>query len=346
MRRRSGIFILSFFALFLGCVEIIEVDTSTEPNRLIVDGYITSESKIHQIKITETIKFSNLRNPLVEGAIVSIIASNNEMIPMPETSPGIYETASCFAAQEGVFYRIQVIYDGKTIESEEQELPERVEISNITLRPDVRKTFRSSDNQIVDEQGLWISTDIATVEQQAHYYFWQIVPTFIWVATRARSEDVSTCYIRYETKYQDIFIHSENDGGYELDLAWLPVSRRMKERYSLEVNQLNIGRDAHSFWERVKKQKDNVGSIFDSPPSSIEGNLHDVDNSKNIILGYFGVYESSRQRIFLDLDDLPFKLEYSNECAQIFRGEPRECFNCLLYGLGIASNQKPEWWQD
>ena len=334
------------FVFQLGCVEIIEVDTSTEPNRIVLDGYITNESKIHQVKITETIKFSNHLNRVVENAVVTIIGSNNETIPMVESSPGIYETSCCFAAVQGVFYKIRVIYNGKTIESYEQELPERAAISNIDIRPDIRKKFRELDNQLFDEPGLWISTHIAEVEQETRNYLWQIVPVFIWDATRARSEDVYRCYVRYETKFQNIFVHSEKDGGYEKDLAWLPVSRRMGIRYSLEVNQFNIGVDSHNYWERIKKQKENVGSIFDSPPSSIAGNLYNVNNPKDIVLGLFGVYESSQQRIFFDLEDLPFNLNYSDDCAEIFRGQPIECFNCLLYTPGVSSNQKPEWWQD
>jgi len=339
--------ILAIILIFqLGCVEIIEVNTSSEPNRLVIDGYITNKSIIHQVKITETIKFSNQANKPVENAIVTIISSNNESIPMVESEPGIYKTSCCFAAVQGVFYKIRVIYDGKTIESYEQELPERAAISNIEIRPDIRKKIRNLDNELADEPGLWISTYIAEVEQMSQYYYWQIVPTFIWDATRARSDDVYRCYVRYETKFQDIFIHSEKDGGYEKDLAWLPVSRRMRERYSLEINQFNIGVDSYNYWEQIKIQKENVGSIFDSPPSSITGNLYNVNNSKDIVLGFFGVYESSQQRIFFDLEDLPFNFNYSDECARIFRGEPRECFDCLLYTPGVATNQKPIWWED
>lgn len=337
---------LLLIPLMTTCIDRIEVDTSTEPNRLVIDGFLTDEAKVHTIRVTETIKFSNLANRPVNNAIVTIIGSNGDEVPLTENEPGYYETACCYAAIPGVGYKVRVRYDGRTIESIEQELPRKVELEGINIRPDVRKVFREIDNSIVDEPGIWVSIPIQPVEQDKDYYFWQVVPTFIWDADLARFESIRRCYIRYETKFQDIFIHSERDGDYERDLLWIPASREMRIRYALEINQYNIDQASYTFWNKIKKQKENVGSIFDTPPSSIQGNLYNIDNPKDIILGNFGVYQVSQQRIFFDLSDLPFNLVFADICERPFRGRPLECFSCLDYSGGDASNQKPEWWQD
>jgi hypothetical protein len=345
--KASGLYSILFLLIIAsGCIDAIDVDTATEPTRLVVDGYITSEPKVHQIRLINTVKFSNEVNTPVRNAIVEVIGTDGETVAFTEGEPGYYFSDCCFGAKPGVGYKIRIVYEGKTVESTEQVLPQMIPIKEVNYRPELKKVFRAIDNSVVEEAGIWITTPIAAVEQDKDYYFWQAVPTYVWEATRTNNPEIQICWIRSETRFQDIYIQEEVDGGYTKDLMWIPATRDMQIRYALELNQFNISRETYDFWNRIKKQKENVGSIFDTPPSSIEGNLANVNNSKDIVLGYFGVYSVSTERVYLDLTDLPWEFDLVDVCAALFRGRPPECRNCLENNAGEATNIKPEWWED
>ncbi len=334
------------FILFTQCVDRIEVDTSTEPERIAIDGFITNESKIHQVRIMRTVKFSNELNKPVSGAFVQIESSDDQVIDLEEHEPGIYKTTCCFKADKDISYKLVVRFDGKIIESNEQVLPNYSPVTGVKYRSETKKIFRKVDQEVVDEPGIVVSTYLTPTEGNHSYFFWQLIPTFIWDATRAQSELVKRCWVTVPARFQSILIHKERKGGYNKDLAFIIANREMEIKYGLEVIQYNINEDAYLFWDRIKKQKENAGSIFDSPPSSIQGNLYNTDNQKDIILGYFGVYNESVQRIFLSNDDLPYNFDFVDICERLFRGRPYECVNCLRYPGGSSSTQKPEWWED
>ena len=344
--RPYGLYLFTAVLTLSGCIDIIEVDTSSEPSRLVIDGFITSENTVHQVRVVETIEFSNDANTPVSNADVQIIGSDGTVLQLVEGEPGYYHTTCCFSAQQDVAYQVRVVYGGKTIESVPATLPEKIELKSISIKPEIRQLFREIDQSIAPEPGFWVTTPIQVVESDKDYYLWQAVPTYIWEARLARDEANRFCYVTAPYAFQNINIQSELDGGYERELFWVTASRDMELRYSLEVTQFNISEDAFLFWERIKKQQDNVGSIFDTPPSSIQGNLFNPDDPKDIVLGYFGVYELSSQRMFLDLTDLPFNLDLITLCQGTFRGRPPECLDCRKNNRGDASNVKPDWWQD
>ncbi len=341
-----NLFAMLIFTLFTQCIERIEVDTSTEPERIAIDGFITNESKIHEVRIMRTVKFSNELNKPVTDAIVQIESSDDQVIDLEEYEPGFYKTSRCFKAEKGVSYKVVVRFEGKVIESIEQILPDYVPVTGVKFRAETRKIFREIDNEVVEEPGIVVSTYLNQTENNPDHYFWQLVPTYIWDAQRAQSDLVRRCWIRNPSRFQNVLVHKERNGGYDKDLVFIQATRDMEIKYGLEIIQYNINEDAFHFWERIKKQKENVGSIFDSPPSSIQGNLYNIDNQKDIVLGYFGVYNKSVQRIFVSLDELPYNLDLVNICARLFRGRPYECVNCLRYPGGSSSTQKPSWWED
>lgn len=330
--------------LLAGCIDRIDVDTSTEPERLIVEGFITDEIKEHQIKLTKTIQFSNERNTPVTGAQVSVISSDGDTECFEETLIGTYTSCYDFQAKANVAYKLRIEWEGKTIESTEQILPVGKQLDSIIYTPGSRLMLNRADNLVISREGVNISVTLPVVNDVA-YYRWFLIPTFVFEAELESNPVFRRCWITTLYDFTDLYIHKDLEGGYNLEIAFIPTSWDMVYDYSLLIRQFNISEEAFNYWNSVKKQKKNTGSIFDTPPFSISGNLFNVENPSENILGYFGVYHVSEGRIRWNFDDLPFEKPQSSPCDFYYRGEPSECRFCLDFPRGKSTFDQPDWWE-
>lgn len=97
------IFILGTFA----CEETIDWPVDSDEIRLVVEGRITNEFKVHRITLTETADYFNPAAPVpVEGATVNV-SDGTTTIVYTENSPGVYESAP-FAGVVGRTYNLSI----------------------------------------------------------------------------------------------------------------------------------------------------------------------------------------------------------------------------------------------
>ena len=179
------------------------------------------------------------------------------------------------------------------------------------------------------------------------YYLWDIESGYEFVAALASDESrFKRCWFIEPHAYKDIYIHKDIEGGYKKDIVFAPQNIKHKLDYTMLFRQFNISQSAYKFWSDVTVQKENVGSIFDKTPSSVFGNLYSTSDPEERVLGYFGVYGFSEQRVFFNDLDYPQTTDYGDACSGPQGPYPRDCYNCLRYlGGGDGSNNKPIWWE-
>ncbi|MEI6576389.1 MAG: DUF4249 domain-containing protein [Bacteroidota bacterium] len=116
MKLSNNIYKLPLVFLILvvaGCTEKIDVKLDNTYKRLVVDAVITSDTTVHQVKLsTTTDYFFNEPAPPVSNAIVTI-SDGTETIILKENSqfPGIYETPANFYGLAGKTYKLEIKLD-------------------------------------------------------------------------------------------------------------------------------------------------------------------------------------------------------------------------------------------
>ena len=76
-------------------------------------------------------------------------------------------------------------------------------------------------------------------------------------------------------------------------------------RYSIQVKQYALTKDAYDYWTLLKTNTESLGSIFDSQPSASIGNIHNVNVPGEPVIGYISAGTITTQRIFIDKTQLP-----------------------------------------
>lgn len=150
-----------------------------------------------------------------------------------------------------------------------------------------------------------------------------------------------------------------------------PASIKLGVLYSVELKQYALSKSAYSFYDQLRKNTEQLGSIFDAQPSELIGNIECVTDTKEIVIGYVEVTSESTKRIFINNRELD-KWGYTQGCSNIridnnpdsiakygngliptvpnqlgpfnsiidFYASDPYCVDCTLRG----SNQKPSFW--
>jgi hypothetical protein len=88
--------------------------------------------------------------------------------------------------------------------------------------------------------------------------------------------------------------------------------------YSINVRQYSLSKGRYEFLQRMKKNTEGTGSIFDAQPSELSGNIYCTTNNDPVI-GYIDVCPVQEKRIFVDpnkVPNWPYWL-YKTNCTEI-----------------------------
>lgn len=82
-------------------------------------------------------------------------------------------------------------------------------------------------------------------------------------------------------------------------------STKMSVRYSILVRQYALTQEAFEYWQLLKKQSQQLGTLFDPQPSQLIGNIHCIDNPSEPVMGFVSISSVQQSRIFVKRTELP-----------------------------------------
>ena len=122
-------------------------------------------------------------------------------------------------------------------------------------------------------------------------------------------DSVSTCYLTesIETVYAASTQLLTENNIYQNKLHYVSdQTPRLAERYSLLVEQYSLTDKAYEYWEKLAAQSSNSASLYETQPSSSQGNIYNVSNDDEKVLGCFYATQIQEKRIFVEYEDLDF----------------------------------------
>jgi hypothetical protein len=300
-----------FIILFLTLVACIETYTPPEiesnPNILVVDGFLDGTLGECVVKLTRTQQLGSTDSPLSEfGAFVRLEEKNGSSYLLQSENNGTYRYSG-LTANASSEYRIYVqTPNGQEYVSAYTKLNASPEIDSVTWEP--------------TNLGVEIQVTTHNNAGNSNYYQWTYEET--WQYTSAfqsvmqylngtviiRPDDIYNCWTNNLSNA--ILINStkalNEDVVYKFPLLTLPkTSDKYLVRYSILVNQRVLTEDAYYFWLQMQKNTENLGTLFDPQPSKLIGNISNLNNSGEAVLGYFSASFTTKKRMFLTYAQLP-----------------------------------------
>lgn len=312
--------LLSLFLSATSCVEPIELNSEGNfESMLVVEGTITDELKLHQVKLTRTYQLEEVRPAAESNARVSVIEDGGREYLFQEEEPGKYVSVEEFRAEAGRNYVLRIITaEGKTYESEPAALVPSAAIGNVV------PVFVGNDDGAT---GVALVLEGTENQGEASFYRYEYEETFKIVSPYKKNYDFEIQgdtiiavmktreeYICYRTEFSEEIVIANTGFLSEDKVNGLMVrfiekgDPRMSHRYSILVKQYGVTPEAYRFYETLKNISESESLFSQIQPGHIPGNVHALENASENVLGFFSVSEVSKKRAFFSFTD--FFLEY------------------------------------
>lgn len=88
-------------------------------------------------------------------------------------------------------------------------------------------------------------------------------------------------------------------------------------KHKLKVYQHSLTEEAYNFFRIMEQQKETTGTVLDPPPAEVKGNMFNVDDENEQVIGFFdasavSVKEVTILRENIDYADISF--QWPDDC--------------------------------
>jgi len=373
---RLGWLTCLFMMVVVGCKDEVILDNKNFNPRLVVDGSITNEPGPYIIKLSQTSPINQIKEVLLPGCTVTLYDNTGASEILTEVEPGFYySSVSGIHGIVGNSYKISILTtDGKEYTTEFQEMKEPIEIDSVYAD----LTYVDLLEYPYKLPGYQFFTDTKIASGRENYYLWRMIETYEYIAEYELVEiingnstvaDYQKLYRCWKTQMVN-YVYTGTTANLTIPkiihqpLHYVGTNTiKLNERYSLLLKQYSIDSKAYIFWKNMEDQFSTENLLFSTQPYNIIGNIKNVNNDDELVLGYFTVASVTQKRIFVDKPRVGFYFEAS--CAMNFNiddlkrlpwpaylvntsdgrqaGVDERCVNCTSKG-GVST--KPDFWVD
>jgi hypothetical protein len=380
--------------LFGTCKEkYVSPANTPETGYLVVEGVINAGTGLTNIVLKRTTKLDSTSIVYEKGATVFVEAENNTKFNLQEASAGNY-SALGLGLINSIKYRLNIFtLDGKKYQSDFISVQSTPPIDSVSWKQDslgAHFFINTHDPTNKTKYYQWDYTE--TWEYHSPYLkYYKYVPvassngqkyTFTVIDPIRVSFDSTIIKCWQEDFSNAILIGSTislSDNKILLSLNFIPAgSIKLAVLYCLNTRQYSLSLGKYQFLQKMKKNTESSGSVFDAQPSELIGNIHCITNPSDPVIGYLDICQIQESRIFISNSQLQ-KWDYKPTCVKreflndvdsitlakamglepVFESKPPiigpppfgfpgtyyyttpECIDCTLTG----TNVKPSYWR-
>ena len=363
------------------CIEPFHPEIKESQDMLVINGSISDKPGWHFVEVSRSSPYNEPGFIPEKGCVVRVEDENGRGVTYSEYQPGIYR-ADLDESFLGVnnAYRLNVYtQDGMEYQSDYDSLLACPPIDSLYYEIELPV---SDDPNITYLGGVQFYVDIKGERGDSRNFLWKLEETYeyrsyyliqyLWENDSVYEFDTATdsinrCYTGgsileiYTASSRYLVANELNKYPLNYVSAKFP---QLRFEYGLLVTQYSLSDEAFLYWEKIRTLTDEEGSLYEKQPANADGNIHNVNDPEEQILGFF--YASQEREKWIQLKrpflmyilDAPCWLELANldelesgsymvSVDEDGMGPPygtgdKDCFDCRLLG-GIL--EPPAYWQ-
>lgn len=368
--------------LFSNCVQEFDPPAQGYQNLLVVDAFLSDSEDPFEVRLSRSFPIDTLAFIPEAGAVVSLFNDSGEIFNLVESdATGVYVFNGNINAQVGRSYTLQIqTRNGNQYASSSVTMIETPDIDSVTFKLEERPTAGLN--------GVQIYVNTHDPNNTTWYYRWDWDEAWefrmpynsylIWEdqQIKTRDEQISRCWKFGRSTSIDIstskILTEDRISNYPLTYVSTETDR-LGIKYSIRVKQFALSEKSYNFWKEMQRVSENLGTLFDPQPSIIRGNIKNIEDESEVVLGYFQTATVSEQRIFIRRTEIHNTRipNYFSNCMDSLVGaglipamvednwmlvqeevpesgfpipsylmSTKSCIDCRLFG----TNKKPEYW--
>ncbi|WP_180754427.1 DUF4249 domain-containing protein [Hymenobacter sp. DG01] len=294
-------------ALLAGCIEPFAPDVvQASANYLVVDGSINSQG-VSNIRLSRTQSLNQGGPPPPETqARIYIEEEGGQRYALAEGLAGTY-TSAALALRPGTRVRLHLTTaDQKEYVSEFAAARSTPPIDSVSWQ--------------AGSSGVQLYVNAHDDSRQSRYYRWSYEET--WEFTSAANSVLEYQNGRLVDRKEDIYHCWASETSTTIKLGTTarlsqdvvsrqpltllpPTSGKLRFKYSILVKQYALTAEEYTYWELLRKNTEDIGTLFDPLPSELTGNIRCLTDAGEKVLGFVGVQSVTEKRLFITPEQLP-----------------------------------------
>ncbi|MBC7849869.1 MAG: DUF4249 domain-containing protein, partial [Chitinophagaceae bacterium] len=308
-----------------GCrEEYLPPAIATKNNFLVVEGFINSGNDSTIIKLSRTKNLSDTTFEIPElNATVIIRGKSGSIFNLPHQGAGRYASAP-LALNSTDEYQLKInTAGGSSYESDYVKVKQTPEIDSISWKQDRDATIFVSTHDATNSTRFYRWEFIETWEYHSYYdsnLGYDYVANQLFYLDSSQLRTVCFLSARSTDVYLSTSKNLSDDVIENFPLSEIPNgSDKIGVRYSILVKQYAMSQTAFQYWQQIRKNAKELGSIFGTQPAELIGNLHSITNPNEPVIGYMSASSVSEKRIFIRNNQL---VNWSSRSSQDETCEP------------------------
>lgn len=325
MNKKITLLVVALGLWVCSCVEPFNLNIESNLRILTVDATLTDTSDEQTIILTESVNSngSAYSLPLLK-ANAEILVNGTEKIAFTEKGAGVYALPQTFKLKAGSTYKLFFSKaDGTKYESGDDKVTTVPEIIKVHDEFNLKGIERGV-NLYDPANFVYLDTQDPPNDKNNYLWSWRLWERQSVCATcyngryflsplpaRCREERAfvgqnfdyfcpGECWEILYNKDLNVFSDIYSNGN--------PINNRLIAKIPLynikgaliEIKQQSISPDAYRYFKLLADQVQNNGSLVDTPPAAIIGNIKNVANPEEAIAGYFMVTSVRTIRYWID----------------------------------------------
>jgi len=275
-------------------------------NYLVVEGLININDSTY-INLSRTVGVMSASTVKPElKATITIVSNTGSSYPLKEVGNGLYSAPSYNLSPANQYSLMIKTSNGSSYASDYVPVKVTPPIDSIIT--------------LMQPDGLHISLNTHDPQNATRYYHWDYSETWQFTSffnSQYTAQGAATSPLTMSP----FTILINTTAGLSQDIIQnQPItfvassSEKLSIRYSINIRQYSLTQDAYTFWTLLKTNTEQLGSIFDAQPSASIGNIHNINNPNDIVIGYISACSVSQKRIYIDhtAEPLSYSTDYQN----------------------------------
>ncbi|MEM9885606.1 MAG: DUF4249 domain-containing protein [Bacteroidota bacterium] len=344
--------------LLWSCLDPIDFNVEFPENLIVVDGTFTNSEEPEEVRLSYAIDYGGQIFEPIEKARLSIHEENGASEALLEIEPGIYQfQKKKVQGAVGKSYHLEIaLEDGRIYESAPELLRAAPPIDGFSYDISAVESVNDFGKVVSDFNFNLFVESTVNAEAESQFLRWEMVHVYafeepyLWY----NSFPPDTCKICYVTQALDPQIIRLFDGSNFATAASIKEQVATKTMdftfnfaQSYRVAQYRISKAAFNYWSNINQISNQVGNIFDAPPAPVLGNVRNLDDPSEEVLGYFSVAGVEKSAIFITKGDIFDRYQPPLFCGTEPRWPTDElapfCYECRL--IEGSAKERPFYWK-
>jgi hypothetical protein len=308
MKKIFALILIFKILFFTNCIDKIDVDNGEVVKKLIVDGFISDLPGAYAVRLYNSLSYTSSDVTLpVGGAQIDIVDDKGVSYRLKETFTGYYESDSTvLRGVPGRSYYLKIrSAEGKQYVSTPEKMPASIPIDNVTSayangQLKFNMTVESKDPPQKGNYYRWKWTHYRSIKLCLERFF-----NSNGTQTKEEADCCEPCW-KFEIPRGELFVNADdifNGKSFKQLIGQVPYTST--DPYFVVIEQQSLTKETYQFWDAVDTQIKNSGGIFDNPPALISGNIRNVTDSTEQVLGIFSAIGISRKPYNVDRNTVP-----------------------------------------